>query len=64
MDLFMRGGLDAVSAMWYNEYHTLMSYGLDEKDMVVFPRSGFGFSRGRPAVRVPPLTARRKSPAP
>ena len=36
MDLFMRGGLDAVSAMWYNEYHTLMSYGLDEKDMVVF----------------------------
>lgn len=36
MDLFMRGGLNAVSAMWYNEYHTLMSYGLDEKDMVVF----------------------------
>lgn len=36
MDLFMRGGLDAVSAMWYNEYHTLMSYGLDEKDMRAF----------------------------
>jgi len=36
MDLFMRGGLDAVSAMWYNEYHTLMSYGLEEKDMVTF----------------------------
>lgn len=36
MDLFMRGGLDAVSAMWYNEYHTLMSYGLEEKDMVAF----------------------------
>lgn len=36
MDLFMRGGLDAVSAMWYNEYHTLMSYGLDEKDMTAF----------------------------
>lgn len=36
MDLFMRGGLDAVSAMWYNEYHTLMSYGLNEKDMTAF----------------------------
>lgn len=36
MDLFMRGGLDAVSAMWYNEYRTLMSYGLDEKDMTAF----------------------------
>lgn len=36
MDLFMRGGLDAVSAMWYNEYHTLMSYGLEEGDMRAF----------------------------
>lgn len=36
MDLFMRSGLDAVSAMWYNEYHTLMSYGLDQDDMVTF----------------------------
>lgn len=36
MDLFMRGGLDAVSAMWYNEYHTLMSYGLEEGDMRTF----------------------------
>ncbi|KAB1441283.1 ABC transporter substrate-binding protein [Pseudodesulfovibrio senegalensis] len=35
-DLFMRGGLDAVSAMWYNEYHTLMSYGLDPDEMVTF----------------------------
>lgn len=36
MDLFMRGGLDAVSAMWYNEYHTLMSYGLAPEDMSTF----------------------------
>ena len=32
----MRGGLDAVSAMWYNEYHTLMSYGLSPQDMTAF----------------------------
>lgn len=36
MDLFMRGGLDAVSAMWYNEYHTLMSFGLDPNEMTTF----------------------------
>ncbi|WP_250645544.1 ABC transporter substrate-binding protein [Salidesulfovibrio onnuriiensis] len=35
-DLFLRGGLDAVSAMWYNEYHTLKSYGLDDDEMVTF----------------------------
>lgn len=36
MDLFMRGGLDAVSAMWYNEYHTLLSYGLEQSEMTTF----------------------------
>jgi len=36
MDLFMRGGLDVVSAMWYNEYHTLMSYGLEQSEMTTF----------------------------
>ena len=35
-ELFMRGGLDAVSAMWYNEYHTLISYGLDQEEMIAF----------------------------
>lgn len=35
-ELFMRGGLDAVSAMWYNEYHTLMAYGLTPEKMTTF----------------------------
>jgi len=41
-ELFMRGGLDAVSAMWYNEYHTLVSYGLNPDEMVTFRFSDMG----------------------
>lgn len=41
-ELFMRGGLDAVSAMWYNEYHTLVSYGLNPEEMVTFRFSDLG----------------------
>lgn len=43
-DLFMRGGLDAVPAMWYNEYHTLSSYGLDYNEMVTFFFNDLGFN--------------------
>ncbi|MGE4554171.1 MAG: ABC transporter substrate-binding protein [Desulfovibrionaceae bacterium] len=36
MTLFLRGGVDAASAMWYNEYHTLLASGLDEDDIQPF----------------------------
>lgn len=36
LGLFLHGGVDAASAMWYNEYHTLLSSGLDPADMRVF----------------------------
>jgi len=35
-ELFMRGGLDAALAMWYNEYHTLLAYGLNSDEMQTF----------------------------
>jgi len=35
-ELFMRGGLDATLAMWYNEYHRLMAYGLNPEEMTTF----------------------------
>ncbi|MBG0788914.1 MAG: ABC transporter substrate-binding protein [Desulfovibrionaceae bacterium] len=35
-ELFMRGGLDAAMAMWYNEYHRLISYGLNPEEMTAF----------------------------
>ncbi|WP_247648301.1 ABC transporter substrate-binding protein [Pseudodesulfovibrio sp. zrk46] len=36
LDLFMRGGVQAASAMWYNEYHTLLNYGLEEDELRPF----------------------------
>ncbi len=36
VNLFLRGGVDVVSAMWYNEYHTLVSAGVDPEELVVF----------------------------
>jgi len=36
LTLFLLGGVDACSAMWYNEYHTLMSAGLDVGELVPF----------------------------
>ena len=36
LTLFLLGGVDAASGMWYNEYHTLLASGLDRKDLRVF----------------------------
>lgn len=36
LNLFLRGGVDAASAMWYNEYHTLLNSGLEENDLKIF----------------------------
>lgn len=45
LDLFMRGGVQAASGMWYNEYHTLLSYGLEEDDLrpIFFSNHGLDF---------------------
>jgi NitT/TauT family transport system substrate-binding protein len=36
VDLFLRGGVDACSAMRYNEYHTILNAGLDPGELTVF----------------------------
>lgn len=36
VDLFMRGGVEACSGMLYNEYHLLLSYGMDETEIRPF----------------------------
>lgn len=42
MNLFLMGGVDLASAMWYNEYHTILNSGLDPNELTVF----FFFSYG------------------
>ena len=36
VNLFLRGGVDVVSAMWYNEYHTIVNAGLDPDELTTF----------------------------
>jgi NitT/TauT family transport system substrate-binding protein len=33
VNLFLRGGVDLASAMWYNEYHTLLNSGLNPEEL-------------------------------
>ncbi len=44
VNLFLRGGVDVVSAMLYNEYHTLLQAGVDSSQLRVFNLSGLGFN--------------------
>ena len=36
VNLFLRGGVDVASAMWYNEYHTIINSGLDPDELTTF----------------------------
>ena len=35
VNLFLRGGIDVTSAMWYNEYHTILNSGVDRDELNV-----------------------------
>jgi NitT/TauT family transport system substrate-binding protein len=36
VNLFLRDGVDVVSAMWYNEYHTILNDGIDPEELSTF----------------------------
>jgi NitT/TauT family transport system substrate-binding protein len=39
VNLFLRGGIDVTSAMWFNEYHTIINSGIDPDELnVIFLR--------------------------
>ncbi len=44
VNLFLRDGVGAVSAMWYNEYHTILNSGLDPDELTVFFMSDHGLN--------------------
>ena len=44
VNLFLRGGVDLVSAMMYNEYHVILQAGVDPDELVVFNLSDLGFN--------------------
>lgn len=36
VNLFLRNGVDVASAMWYNEYHTILNSGLNPEELTTF----------------------------
>ncbi|QGY38785.1 ABC transporter substrate-binding protein [Pseudodesulfovibrio cashew] len=60
LDLFMRGGVQAASAMWYNEYHTLLSYGLDESELIPFFFRDYGLDFPEDGIYCLDTTAEKK----
>lgn len=44
VNLFLRGGVDAASAMWYNEYHTILDAGINEDELRTFFFDKYGLN--------------------
>lgn len=44
VNLFLRGGVDAASAMWYNEYHTILNSGWNEDELTLFFLDQYGLN--------------------
>jgi NitT/TauT family transport system substrate-binding protein len=42
MNLFLRGGVEVASAMWYNEYHRIIQAGIDPGELSTFMLSDYG----------------------
>lgn len=43
VNLFLRGGVDACAAMYYNEYHTILQCGVNPEELTIFKTWEHGF---------------------
>jgi NitT/TauT family transport system substrate-binding protein len=43
-NLFLKGAVDAVSVMWYNEYHAILNCGLNPDELTIFFLSDYGLN--------------------
>jgi NitT/TauT family transport system substrate-binding protein len=44
VNLFLKGGVSALAAMWYNEYHTILNSGLNKNELTTFFFSDLGLN--------------------
>ena len=44
LNLFLRGGVDVASAMWYNEYHQLLNSGVNPEELTTFLLADYGMN--------------------
>jgi len=49
-NLFLRGGVDMISAMWYNEYHMLLNAGLEPGDLTPFFFFDYGLNMSEDGI--------------
>ena len=59
VNLFLRGGVDAASAMWYNEYHAILNAGWDENELTLFFFHQYGLNFPEDGIYVLEETFRR-----
>jgi len=44
LNLFLRGGVEVASAMWYNEYHQLLNAGINPEELTTFFMADYGMN--------------------
>ncbi len=44
LNLFLRGGVEVASAMWYNEYHLILNAGVNPEDLTTFLLADYGMN--------------------
>ncbi|NLT22642.1 MAG: ABC transporter substrate-binding protein [Syntrophorhabdus sp.] len=62
VNLFLRDGVDAASAMWYNEYHTILNAGINADELTSFFYSDYGLNFPEDGIYVMEETL-KKDPA-
>lgn len=50
VNLFLKDGIDILCVMWYNEYHQIINYGIDEDELNVFHFHDYGLNYPEDAV--------------
>lgn len=59
VNLFLRDGVDVASAMWFNEYHTIINAGIDPDELVTFFFDDYGLNFPEDGLYVLAETYRR-----
>ncbi len=44
LNLFLRGGVEVASAMWYNEYHLILNAGVNPEELTTFLLADYGMN--------------------
>lgn len=44
LNLFLQGGVDVASAMWYNEYHLILNAGVNPEELTTFSMADYGMN--------------------